>query len=96
MARRRITQPADTRAALPTVVVDLARFKAAKRARPVLLQLIGPVSWLLRVDIEVQSSGVPRLVALIAGLDRWKNACMPSRVDGVEVQTRDAAGAARL
>jgi len=79
----------------PAVVVDLAAFKAARHARGVLLQLIGPMSWLLRVDIEVQRSGVPRLVATIAALDRWKDACIPSHVDSVEVRTRDAAGASQ-
>jgi hypothetical protein len=77
------------------IIVELAAYKAARHARDVLLQLLGPVSWLLRVDIEWQHSGAPRLVATIAGLDHRKNCCVPSHVDNVEVRTKDAAGASQ-
>src|SRR5690349_12444823 len=72
-----------------TVVVHLAAYRAARRARDVLLDLLHGPPWLLRVDIEVQPSGELRLVATIAGLDRWKEACIPSACNGVEIRTRD-------
>ncbi len=78
------------------VVVELAALRQARHARDVLLQLLGPVPWLLSVKVEVQPSGVPWLVATVVALDHWKNACVPSQCNNVEVLTKDAAGGPQL
>ena len=73
---------------LGAVVIDLAAVREARRARGVLLQLLGPVPWLVAIRVEGQHTGAPKLVVTTTYRDRWVDACVPESVNSTLVEVR--------
>lgn len=78
---------------MEALVVELAEYVKAQRARDALDNLLGGWGWYLRGDVEVKPSGrivvfAVTMVACSSTVRRDIFLCIPSAVNGVPVETR--------
>ncbi len=83
---------------MDALVVELAEYAKAQRARNALDNLLGGWGWYLRGEVEVKTSGLVVILAVTteacsSTVRRDMFVCIPSAVNGVPVETRPKNGA---
>lgn len=73
------------------ILIDLARYRTARRARDFAASTFYGAPWVLGVRVRLLADGSPRLVIQTTPITDLQRRCLPSAVDKVAVVVEESA-----